>query len=82
VQDALANFIEILPMIPDHIIAKRIDDLINLLKEKLKVAIMEYEIEKEDDFNRILVCNNSCWALGELAQINPEAVNKYSTDIF
>jgi Ni2+-binding GTPase involved in maturation of urease and hydrogenase len=44
-----------------------LDELVELLNEKLKVAIIENDIEKDDDFNRVLVCNNSCWALGEIA---------------
>lgn len=54
-------------MLPEHSIIKRIDELAKLLKEKIKVAIIDDEIASEDDFNRILVCNNSCWVLGELA---------------
>lgn len=57
------------------------DELSKLLKEKIKVAIIDDELTTEEDFNRILVCNNSCWVLGELAQINPEGMKKYSLDI-
>ena len=54
-------------MLPESQIAKKIDELAKILKEKIKVAIIDDEITTEDDFNRILVCNNSCWVLGELA---------------
>ena len=40
VQDALANFIEILPKMPDHVVAKRLDELVYLLQDKLKVAML------------------------------------------
>jgi hypothetical protein len=72
VQDALANFIEILPVIPSQQLAKRTDELIKLLMEKLRIAMHDFDIDKEDDYNRILVCNNGCWAIGEIALALPE----------
>lgn len=69
-------------MLSEDQISKRIDPLTKLLKEKIKVALIDDEITTEDDFNRILVCNNSAWVLGELAQINPEAMKKYAVEIF
>eukprot|EP00347_Sterkiella_histriomuscorum_P015989 403354925 len=81
VQDALANFIEILPKMPDHVVAKRLDELVFLLQDKLKVAMIQQELEQEEDFNRVLVCNNSCWALGELTQNHKETMKRYSTSI-
>lgn len=42
---------------------------------------MEEELDSEEDFNRVLVCNNSCWALGELAYINPDAMRKHTVEI-
>jgi hypothetical protein len=37
-QDALANFIDILPDIPDVVLAKRVDDLTLILMDTLKYA--------------------------------------------
>lgn len=67
VQDALANFIEILPMFPQRKVVSKLEELVQLLRELLTIASINGEIEKEEDFNKLLVCNNSCWAIGELS---------------
>lgn len=81
VQDALANFTEILPEIPDRVIRKRAEEIVILLKEKLRIAMYDFDMEKEDDFKRILVCNNGCWTIGELAQKVPEIIKPYMVDV-
>jgi len=81
VQDALANFIEILPVIPSQQLAKRTDELLVIFMETLRIAMSEYDIDKEEDYNRILVCNNGCWAIGEIALALPDQVRKYMIDI-
>jgi hypothetical protein len=71
VQDALANFIEILDDIPDTLLRKKVHDFAPVLKEKLQIAMLDYDIDEEYEEKKILVCNNSCWLLGELASKFP-----------
>lgn len=44
VQDALANFTEVLPDIPDRILGKHVNELVELLKGKLRIAIIDYDL--------------------------------------
>ena len=81
VQDALANFIEILPVIPSQQLSKRTDELLKIFMDTLKMAMSDYDIDREEDYNRILVCNNGCWAIGEIALALPEQVRKFMIEI-
>ncbi len=71
VQDALANFIDILQDVPSSVLSKRVDELIEILTAKLRCALEHFDIENENDVKRILVCNNACWAIGEIANAVP-----------
>ena len=66
---------------PDKILATRVHELLNILKDKLRVAMIDYDIEDEDDYKKILVCNNGCWLIGEIANKVPEQVKEHLTDI-
>lgn len=72
VQDALANFIEIMPDIPDIALSKRADEIINVMIDKLKFAKVEINPNNPADLKRIMVCNNACWAIGEMANLVPD----------
>ena len=80
-QDALANFIEILAEIPNALIIKRGKDLVRILQEKLKDAGSYFQIDSEKSFDMILVCNNACWAIGDIAGRVPEQIKPLLTDI-
>ena len=52
-----------------------------ILHNKLRLQIdvppfvkYQYEIDSDLDCSRILVCNNACWAIGEIAICAPEQV--------
>jgi len=81
VQDALAVFIEILPELPVPVLANKADELLDILQAKLKIAMADFNIDNEDDYQRILVCNNGCWAIGEIAGILPDTVKKHQIAI-
>ena len=66
---------------PVEILEKRVQDLITVLKEKLKGALINYDIDDEDDYKKILVCNNGCWLLGEIAVKLPEQLRVHMTEI-
>jgi hypothetical protein len=57
----------VLPEIPNHVIKNRCNDLIILLTLKLKQVGNITNLDNEDDFNKVLVCNNACWAIGEIS---------------
>ena len=57
---------------PENILVTRVHELLNILKEKLRVAMIDYDIEDEEDYKKILVCNNGCWLIGEIANKVPE----------
>ena len=35
----------------------------------------------EDEYTRVLVCNNACWAIGEIARKIPEQAQSHLVDI-
>lgn len=81
VQDALANFIEILPDMPELVLAKKVKEIVGILLDKLQIAMTDVEMEREEDFKRILVCNNGCWLIGELANKCPDQMKEHMIDI-
>lgn len=40
-----------------------------------------YNFENEEDFNKILVCNNACWTIGEISNLLPEKIKPFLIDI-
>ena len=43
-------------------------------KADRRAALCKYQHEIDSDCCRILVCNNACWAIGEIAICAPEQV--------
>lgn len=60
---------------------KRCHDIVLLLNQKLKEAVKFDNVDNEDDFNRVLVCNNASWTIGELAIKMPEFVKPFLIEI-
>jgi hypothetical protein len=80
VQDAFANFIEIIPQVPVHILESRTGQIMSVIVRKLydKVGVRapfikgHTSIANVEEYNRVLACNNMCWTIGELAMRAPE----------
>jgi hypothetical protein len=68
----LASFVEIIPHIPAYILERYVNEMIPILTEKLKTAMLTYDIDNENDYKKMQVCNNGCWTIGELAIKVPE----------
>lgn len=77
----MANLIEILPDIPESALIKRVQDLIVILKEKVNVALVDFDIDDEEDQKKVLVCNNGTWLLGEIANKVPDQIKDHLVDI-
>jgi hypothetical protein len=54
-------------MIPPKVLAKNISQIVEVMMEKLRLAMCDYDLDREDDFKKILICNNVCWVIGELS---------------
>jgi hypothetical protein len=46
--------------------------IIKILIEKLNEVGPYMSMQREDDQDIVLVCNNSCWAIGEIARRIPD----------
>ncbi len=81
VQDALANFIDIMSEIPNITLSKRAPELLDIMIDKLKYAQIQINPSNPSDLKRIMVCNNACWAIGEMANLVPDQVKAYQIKI-
>ncbi len=72
IQDALANFIDILPELPLELLKGYGTTLLRLLADKLKLVGSTIIDELDDEFENLSVCNNACWTIGEVAKRLPE----------
>lgn len=85
VQEALANFVEILPDLPNSLIQRRGKDLVKLLLQKLKDASNQlFAMEDGEAHDKVLVWNNACWAIGDISgriveQIRPMLIEIINT---
>lgn len=77
----MANFIEILAEIPNSLIMKRGKDLVKILQEKLKDAGSFFSVDNDFSYDKILVCNNACWAIGDIAVRVPDQIKPLLADI-
>lgn len=55
--------------------------MIRILAGKLKDMSSLHQIEGEEDYDKILVCNNSAWTIGEIARRVPEQARQYLNEI-
>jgi transportin-1 len=77
----LVNFIEIFHEIPKSLLVKRGYEIVSILQERLKEAVKSYNMASEEDYSKILVCNNACWAIGEIAMKCPDQVQPFLVNI-
>lgn len=73
---------------PTHLVERRGREIVSLLLSKLSMQVnappfvkYQYKITSELDSNRILLCNNACWGIGEVAQRAPEQVRPILSEI-
>lgn len=77
VQDALANFIDILPSMSDLMSSCRMNTVVETLALIIKKASALKDFNDEEELKKLLVCNNACWAVGEIANISPMTVKPF-----
>jgi len=63
-----------MPDIPTKALEKRADELLSIMIDKVKYAQGKIDPEINSHMKRILVCNNACWAIGEMANLVPDKV--------
>lgn len=74
------SFIDVLPYMKREQFGN-LKDLILTLKEKVKFAQKIQDLDNDDDYKKIQICNNACWALGEIAKLDPESFKKHLVEM-
>jgi hypothetical protein len=70
--EALSSFTDIFKEMPVSLIRQKSQDIVKILLNLLKEAGIYQSMDNEDSYEKIMVCNNACWAIGEISHLTPD----------
>lgn len=70
-----------MPELPQDLLAVYGTELLRLLADKLKEVGATMTMELDDDFDKLSVCNNASWTIGEVAMRVPDLANPLLEEI-
>ena len=66
---------------PKSLLDKHGQELLLILKDKMKKAVMDIKNDDSEELKTMQVCNNSCWVIGEIARVVPDKVKAHLQEL-